>query len=73
MVGRVSPLCAAPRLRDDGAHGVPRTVLSRAFDESDFFGRESVEFIDELINLQVGGRYGVLVRGLLQIRRKRIS
>src|SRR5207247_8387656 len=46
LVGRVSPLRAAPRLRDDGPHGVTRPTL-RAFDEGDFFRCEIVEFILE--------------------------
>ncbi len=45
--------------------------LGRAFDEGDFFGREFIEFINELVNLPVGGGDGVLQRRPFLLRRRR--
>ena len=36
-----------------------RRRLAGTFDEGDFFGRESIKFIRELIDLLVGGGNGV--------------
>ena len=36
------------------------------FDEGDFFGRKSVQFIDELVDLLVGGADGIPSDGALE-------
>ncbi|MDB6064167.1 MAG: hypothetical protein JWR26_375 [Pedosphaera sp.] len=75
MVSRSSSVVSSARRSARAGHGAafrrldrlrlglrtqPRSVLRRPFDEVDFFRRESIEFINQLVYLLAGGSDGVL-------------
>jgi hypothetical protein len=46
-----------------GRRTVHEFLVLRAFDESDFFGREAIEFVHELVDLLIGGSDRILQHG----------